>query len=187
MKVLTSKGIGNSVRAMRFVIFVVLIFVAILVSGVYGALHDQISFTVSAEYFTKFKFQQFGFTGVAFSNRMSAACIGFLATWWMGLPIGLFVGAFSFLHRTPREMFIRTLKSYAVVAFVALLVGILGLSYGWFFASHEVSDYIGWYIPKGLEFQRNFFAVGYMHNFSYLGGLIGLVFGIVAQFVQRQK
>ncbi len=47
----------------KFFLFVFLVFFAILLSGLYGIIHDQISYTVSPEYFTKFKFQQFGIAG----------------------------------------------------------------------------------------------------------------------------
>ena len=172
---------------MRFLIFVALLFVAMGVSGFYGALHDQISFTVSSEYFTKFKYQQFGFVHSGMPDRAKAACIGFLATWWMGIPIGVLVGLFGFLHKQPQDMFRRTLKAYCVVAGVALIVGLFGLAYGWFFPRREVDYYSGWYLPDNLLLKRNFLAVGYMHNFSYLGGVIGIFIGIITQFVLRRK
>ena len=106
---------------MRFITFIALVVSACVIAGVYGAIHDQISFTVSSEYFTKFKYIQFG------------------------------------------------------------------LVYGSFFASHELSDYPGWYLPDDLEKPGRYLSVGHMHNFSYLGGLIGLFVGIVFQFVLRTK
>ena len=172
---------------MRFLTFIVLLFSAMLIAGIYGALHDQISFTVSSEYFTKFKYHQFGFVDLPLPHRVKAAMIGFLASWWMGLPIGLFVGVFGFIHKTARLMFIRSLKAFGVVAVVALAVGIVGLTYGWFFASHDLSDYNGWFRPEGLVNPAHFLSVGHMHNFSYLGGAIGLVAGVISQFYQRNR
>jgi hypothetical protein len=171
---------------MRFLIYLVLIVSAMLISGLYGALHDQISFTISSEYFTKFKYIQFGFVDSALPDRVKAANIGFLATWWMGIPIGLFVGSFGFLHRSSKAMFVHSVSAFGVVALVALLVGLGGLFYGWFFASHQVSDYRGWFIPPELVKPRNFLAVGHMHNFSYLGGVVGLCAGILFQFIVRK-
>ena len=170
---------------MRFLIFLALIIVAIIIAGIYGAIHDQISFTVSSEYFTEFKYHQFGFVDSPLPDRAKAAIIGFLASWWMGIPIGLFVGLFGFMHKPVNLMFTRSLKAFAVVAIVTLLVGIGGLVYGWFFASHDLADYRGWFIPEKLDSSRNFLSVGHMHNFSYLGGVIGLTAGIIFQFIQR--
>lgn len=158
-----------------------------LIAGIYGALHDQISFTVSSEYFTKFKYIQFGLDGSMLPDRVKASIIGFLATWWMGIPIGLFVGAFGFLHKTGKTMFIRSVKAFGVTALIALLIGVCGLMYGWLFASHELSDYPRWFIPENLNANKNYISVGYMHNFSYLGGVIGLFAGIISQFIQRSK
>lgn len=172
---------------MRFLAFIVLFFAAMIVAGLYGALHDQISYSVSAEYFTKFKYHQFGFTDIPLPDRAKAAAIGFLASWWMGIPIGLLVGAFGFIHRSAKVMLLSTLKAYGIVAVVALIVGLGGLSYGWFFASHQFEDYQGWYRPEGVLLQRNFLSVGHMHNFSYLGGLVGLLAGIVSQFIFRKN
>lgn len=170
---------------MRFITFITLIFAAMIIAGIYGALHDQISFTVSSEYFTEFKYHQFGFADSPLPDRVKVAAIGFLASWWMGVPIGLLVGVFGFLHKPAKLMLSCSLRAFAVVAIVALIVGIGGLVYGWFFASHNLADYDGWTLPKGLVSPARFLSVGHMHNFSYLGGAIGLVAGIVAQFYQR--
>ncbi|MEZ5325729.1 MAG: hypothetical protein R3F19_11785 [Verrucomicrobiales bacterium] len=172
---------------MRFLCYLSLLVCAMLISGAYGAIHDQISFTVSSEYFTKFKYQQFGFVGSPLPDRAKVAVIGFLASWWMGIPIGGLVGAFGFLHRPASAMFVKTLRALGIVAIVALLGGLGGLTYGWFFASHEVADYSGWFLPEDLVSARNFLSVGHMHNCSYLGGGIGLFVGIAMQCLQRSK
>jgi hypothetical protein len=49
-------------------------------AGIYGVLHDQISFTISPEYFTKVKFRQFGYADFGGPPRVFAGEIGFLAT-----------------------------------------------------------------------------------------------------------
>src|SRR5690242_10176342 len=58
--------------------------VGAIVAGVYGMLHDQITYTISPEYFTKLKFDQFAYAEFGFSERVFVAEIGFLATWWVG-------------------------------------------------------------------------------------------------------
>ena len=44
----------------KVALFPALLIVACLTAGVYGALHNQISYTVSPDYFHAFKFHQFG-------------------------------------------------------------------------------------------------------------------------------
>src|SRR5262245_55465052 len=58
----------------------VLIVIAIFTAGVYGIVHDQISYTVSPEYFTKFKFEQFGLVDSPLPDRVKAGIVGFLAS-----------------------------------------------------------------------------------------------------------
>ena len=59
-----------------------------IVAGAYGALHDQVSYTISPEYFTKLKFEQFAWADFGWPRRAFVAQVGFLATWWVGLIAG---------------------------------------------------------------------------------------------------
>ena len=52
---------------------------SIMVAGAFGVLHDQISYTVSPEFFTRFKFIQFGLLDPDVPERLRAATVGFLA------------------------------------------------------------------------------------------------------------
>jgi hypothetical protein len=55
-----------------------------LIAGAYGIVHDQVTYTIAPEYFTKLKFHQFHYADFGLGNRIFAATIGFLATWWVG-------------------------------------------------------------------------------------------------------
>ena len=96
----------------KFAVYLLVVALAIIVAGLYGMIHNQISYTVAPEYFTKFKFRQFGLTDIPLPNRVRASIVGFLASWWMGIPIGLLVGAAGFIHRDHREMLRVTLWSF---------------------------------------------------------------------------
>ena len=50
-----------------------LLIIACIYAGTYGAIHNQISYTVSLEYFTKFKYLQFGVSSA--SHRLNVAVI----------------------------------------------------------------------------------------------------------------
>jgi len=169
---------------MRFLSFLGLCLIAMLICGLYGAIHDQFSFTVSSEYFTKFKYYQFGLVDSPLPDRAKAALIGFLATWWMGVPIGIVVGGSGFIHSPASVMFKRTLRAYAVAAIVTLLIGLGGLAYGVLFARHNPADY-QWFFPGDLTNPAGYISVAYMHNYGYLGGLIGVLAGLAAQIIQR--
>ncbi len=59
-----------------------------LVAGFYGILHDQITYSLGPEYFTRLKFHQFAWANVGFPPRIYAGEIGFIATWWVGAIVG---------------------------------------------------------------------------------------------------
>ena len=159
----------------KFVIYLVLVALAIVAAGLYGIVHNQISYTVAPEYFTKFKFHQFGLTNTSLPDRVRASMVGFLASWWMGIPIGLLVGAAGFIHRDHREMFRVTLWSFLVVIGFTLLFGFGGLLYGYHRTVHiNISDYRGWFIPDDVTNLRRFLCAGYMHNSSYFGGTLAI-------------
>ena len=68
------------------------------IAGLYGALHDQLSFSISSEYFTRYEYLQFDIEPASFDgDRFTVAVIGFLATWWVGAFIGLFLGGTALL------------------------------------------------------------------------------------------
>src|SRR4051794_4538818 len=70
--------------------------VGAMIAGCYGILHDQLTYSISEEYFTKLKFQQFHYADFGFPRRVYVAEIGFLATWWVGLFAGWFIGRLAF-------------------------------------------------------------------------------------------
>ena len=53
--------------------------VSCCIAALFGALHNQVSFTLSDEYFTKFKFFQFGLSEFDVAPRILAAYVGILA------------------------------------------------------------------------------------------------------------
>ncbi|HEY3761318.1 MAG TPA: hypothetical protein VGN23_06180 [Verrucomicrobiae bacterium] len=172
----------------KFLIFIFLIFLAMVLSGLYGMVHDQISYTVSPEYFTKFKFRQFGLDGLNVPDRAKAAIVGFLASWWMGIPIGLMVGGCGFMHSGHWRMLKISLWSYAGVIAFTFLFGLCGLCYGWGRTQTiNLADYQNWYIPDGVVHLRRFLCVGYMHNSSYIGGAIAIFVAAIFHLVVRIK
>jgi len=114
----------------KLLVYVLLVLIAVVLASLYGIIHNQISYTVSPEDFTKFKFRQFGFVDMPFPERVLASMVGFLASWWMGIPIGLLVGAAGFIHKGHRRMFKVSLWSFAVVVVFTLLFGCADCSTG---------------------------------------------------------
>jgi hypothetical protein len=149
---------------------------ATFIAGLYGVVHNQVSYTVAPEYFTKFKFRQFGLTDTPLPARVRASMVGFLASWWMGIPIGLLLGAAGFIHRGHHRMLRISLWSLLVTVVFTLLFGLGGLLYGYVQTTHiDVTEYRGWFIPDDVTDLRRFLCAGFMHNSSYLGGVLAIV------------
>lgn len=161
-----------------------IILIAPTVGGIYGIIHDQLTYSISYEYYTKFKFIQFGFidfgTEAILPNpRISVSVVGFLATWWMGLPIGFILGLVGLVHKDSEQMFKITMKGILMTVIVAFLIGVIGLVYGYFYLAERG---VNWWLPDNLIDKTSFIAVGSMHNFSYLGGLIGLLVACIYSY-----
>ncbi len=171
----------------RLKVFLLFLLAAILVAGGFGALHDQISYTVSPEYYTRFKFPQFGLLDQRVPERIRAAQVGFLASWWMGIPLGLLIGAMGFIHRPAARMRRALSWSLALVLAFTLAFALTGLGYGYFQTEHvDFAAYEGWYIPQGLERPRTFLCAGYMHNSAYLGAVLALPLVLLFNLLYRR-
>lgn len=160
----------------KFAVFSATIFVSILLAGLYGILHDQVTYTIAPGYFTKFKYDQFGFEPQWFGgHRQTVAVVGFLATWWTGIFIGLGLGLTAFIFRDHNTMQKALQKAIGVTFCFAVATGVFGFFYGRFVLTKTGVD---WWLPDNIVDKNAFITVGSIHNFSYLGGLLGLVAGI---------
>lgn len=173
----------------KLLILILIIGLAPLIGGLYGILNDQLTYTISPEYYTKYKFYQFGLMDIGneaiFPNpRIEVSAVGFMATWWMGLPIGLILGLVGLVHKDNKQMFQSTFKAIVLTVIVAFTTGLIGLAYGKLYLADTGVD---WWLPENLIDTKNFIAVGSMHNFSYLGGFSGLIAGAIYSIKQKRK
>jgi hypothetical protein len=170
----------------KFLILLLIIGLAPLIGGIYGILNDQLTYTISPEYYTKFKFYQFGLIDLVNGTnpRIGVSEVGFLATWWMGLPIGLILGLVGLIHKNSKQMFYVSLRAILVTVTVAFITGLIGLAYG---KLYLVDTGVNWWLPENLIDTKNFITVGSMHNFSYLGGLTGVIAGVIYSVRQKRK
>ena len=161
--------------------------------------HDQITYTISNEYYTKFKFIQFGLENWGMGEnvgtpeipeiklwnpRLGTSIVGFLATWWVGTIIGIVLGLIGLIHKNGKEMFQITMKASFITIGIALIVGIIGLIYGKLALANNPPN---WFLPDNLINRTNFIMVGAMHNFSYLGGLIGMIISVIYSIRKKKK
>ncbi len=156
-----------------------------VIAGFYGVLHDQITYSISPEYFTRLKFLQFHYADFGFPHRFFVTEIGFLATWWVGLIAGWFlarVGVPAFPKKETRAGILRGFVIILAGAFITALVGfLLGLRLG---SDSDLSNWQGFADSRGVVDLPRFVRVAYIHNAGYLGGLVGL---IIALFQLRRR
>ena len=147
-----------------------------LIGGAYGIIHDQVTYAISPEYFTKLKFPQFQYADFGLGDSVFVSTIGFLATWWVGL-IGAWFLARRLIPNQPRDTAYRQICAGIIVIFLfGLSFGVCGYALGLW--RGPTADYSSW----NAAFHRfhvsdkwAFVRVGYIHNAGYIGGLLGLI------------
>lgn len=159
-----------------------------LISGSYGIAHDQITYSISHEYFTKLKFNQFAYANFGLGDRIFVGTIGFLATWWVGFFAGWFLARW-FMPRVPKNEIRKTIiKAFAIVLLFGFSFALVAAVYGLMVTPSQDlegwSDTIKYY---GVKDGWSFVRVAYIHNGSYLGALVGLAISFLILGRRRQS
>lgn len=167
-------------------VYFLILVIATFVAGLYGVLHDQISYTISNEYFTQLRFRQFRIPWAYENHRLGVAYVGVFSTWWMGLLAYSFLGLFGFMFKSPKLMAIYLGKSMLVVISVAFIAALVGLAYGYYHVNENTIAENIQTIPANVTNPVQFLRVAYMHSASYIGGIPGLIAGIVYLVIRKQ-
>jgi hypothetical protein len=163
-------------------LFPLLLIAACIVAGLYGALHNQISYTVSPDYFHAYKFDQFDIPK-HLRDRLGAAIVGWHASWWMGFLVGVPILIVGLILPGWKAYLSRSLVAFGVVVGTALIVGLAALVYATYTISQD-SLPSAWYLDR-VGNKVAFAWAGTMHNFSYLGGFLGILTGSLYLIVER--
>ena len=153
-------------------------------AGVYGVLHDQLTYSISPEYFTRLKFAQFHYADFGLPARVFVAEIGFLATWWVGLVAGWFIARVSVPACSRPGAFRCCTRGFLIVLACATGAAIIGYVLGLFYGSDD-STWQSMASALGIVDLPSFVRVAYIHNAGYLGSLIGLILAII--YARKQK
>ena len=147
-----------------------------LIAGVYGILHDEITYTISPEYFTKLKFEQFHYANFGWPVRVFVGEVGFLATWWVGFVAAWFLARLSVPAWPIRKAFQYTLTGFGIIFGSAMVAEVVGGVLGYYRRSNP--DFSGWQdyaVMNGVRDLPAFVNVAYIHNAGYIGALVGLI------------
>jgi len=144
-----------------------------VVGGLFGALHNQLSYSVGPSYFHDLKFAQFGISE-ELHNRLGAAVVGWRASWWMGLLMGLPALLLGFfLLARPDTLLTAGIGVLAVAVIVTTLAVAGGIGFGVTLLDEaRLADLP---IPEDVSDPMGFVRAGIMHDMAYYGGIAGAV------------
>ena len=176
------KGHGDGGWLMRWVLAVATLPLGAFAGGLFGALHNQVSYRVSPDYFHGFKFQQFAVSPY-FLNPAGASLVGIGASWWMGLLLGIPIAVVALGEPTRGAQLRATLRGVALAIVVTACASLVGLALGFVFpTAADVSHY-----PGPIHDPVAFASAGSMHNASYLGGALAFVVVPLALWYRRKR
>jgi hypothetical protein len=156
----------------------------ILAAIIYGILHDQITARICVEYFT------IGHPPVFHTESPTLLGLGWgiIATWWVGLILGVPLAIAARLGSRPEAAAASLVKPVAVLLLImagcALLAGVTGFvlaRHGLIFLTGALRSAI----PP--EKQVPFIADLWSHLASYIVGFLGGIVLIVLTWRRRQK
>lgn len=149
---------------------------ACLIAGTYGALHNQISYSISAEFFDRILFPRLRIPD-AWCNRWGASAVGWMSAWWTGLFFGP-----PMVLITQRRCRPENLSGVLIVAFLVAVVSNMvcelgAVSLATMVITRPMTAH--WGIPIGVEDPVAFARAGIMHDASYAGGVLATIAGCV--------
>lgn len=149
--------------------------ISVFLGGLYGALYDQITYSISEEFFTKMRFEKYDISP-SLHPRVGAAIVGFRNTWLTGLTLGIVLASIGFLHDEHRKMFKYTIQGYGITLSVAFIFSLIAFLF--------VSPLTGESMMNGSNYEYN--KIIMMNNYSYAGAIVGM-FGGVAWQIYKTK
>ena len=160
-----------------------------LIAGSYGIVHDQVTYTISHEYFTRFKFFQFQSADPGCqSPRVFVGIIGFLATWWVGLTAGWLLARMAVLGKGEILPVPVILRFFLPVVISPFFMGIIGWVWGQYRIRTGYDEgWLDWMSDLQVTDHESFMTVGYIHNFGYAGALLGLLLALILLSRTKKK
>lgn len=145
-----------------------IIVLAVVAGALYGILHDQITARVCVEYFTIGHPPLFA----THSPTLLAIGWGFVATWWVSLPLGIFLAIAARAGRAPKRSARELLRPLAALLCAMGLVALAGGIIGYHRAQ---AGRIDPWVAKNIEPSKRvaFMADWSAHAASYTAGEIG--------------
>ena len=157
-----------------------IIFLCILAAVVYGILHDQVTARVCVEYFTIAHPPVFHTT----SPTLLAIGWGIIATWWVGLILGIPAALISRLGSWPKFTAGRLFRPMLILMIVTALASLLAGIVGYLLAKAGRLELHGRLAARApVDCHDRLFADGFAHMTAYgVGSVGGLVLCVCVLF-----
>lgn len=161
-----------------------IVLVSILLAVLYGIVHDQITARISIEYFTIGHPRLF----TRDDPTPHALAWGVIATWWVGLILGVGLALAARRGAAPRiglaelvRPLLILLGAMAASACASALVARFGAERGWFVLFGELARRV----PR--ERQVDFITAGGAHGASYVVGFAGGALLVLRTWRRRRR
>jgi hypothetical protein len=161
-----------------------IVFLCIGAAILYGVVHDQVTARLCVEYFT------IGHPPVFATHNPTLLGIGwgFLATWWVGLVLGVALALAARAGRRPKRSVASLVRPVALLLAV-MAVGAAGAGVlGWLLADNGTVFLVG-LLAERVPADRHVpvLAAMWAHTASYLFGFVGGVVVIVRVWRSRKR
>ena len=165
---------------------------ASVIAGIYGVINDQITFSISSEYYTKYRFLQYNLVQVEGDSRIIyprilVVLVTFLSTWWFPLISGLIIIIFNLIQNTWKML----LKTSVLAMLISILITVFSAIIGFMLGSLIIRKlpkyyFADWcFIPDKLNDYENYITAGTMDVFNSFGGFLGLIVAIFYSYKKR--
>ena len=154
-------------------IFVILTALAVVAAGIYGALHNQVSFAIGPDYFQNLKFAQFGVPPDR-HDAIGAAIVGWRASWWAGLALGVpsFLLGLAAIPE-PYRYWRAGLHAIAAVLVFMALCGLIALLMGLLVGPDREVHILAYRLP--IADTVGYTRAALLHNAAYICGALSLL------------
>ncbi|HKD35732.1 MAG TPA: hypothetical protein VKB78_03000 [Pirellulales bacterium] len=165
---------------------IAIVVMSILAAVIYGILHDQVTARICIEYFT-IGHPDLGRPEIFHSNNPTVIGIawGFVATWWVGLMLGVPLAIAARAGRWPKRTARSLVRPIAMLMAVNAVCAFIAGFAGWIAASRGANAEVVSFLSP--EKRVPFIAVWYAHQSSYAVGFIGGVIVLSLIFYWRVK
>src|SRR6478609_721448 len=166
---------------MKLLTFIVLILIAPILAGVFGAILDQGTYTISPEFFRANRFDNIPFSWTV-NERLMAGIAGWNQSWKFGVVLGIALSAIGTIHNGHMKMFYYTLLSFLLALGVTAVVSLIGMV-----VTLNTEFEIPVNMSSNIEQPAKYMAVIMINNYARSGGIIGVLLGVGYQLLQTKK